>query len=312
AEAGVTPLTWVKQVDSHAAEALYQALQKARIMAPSTDCLAPIGSEQILAGLLKGIKAEFYTASMRSPTVYRGNPFQVEVGLAYGGDLPQEESARLIRFANRVPLLYQQSHCAIYKSVLETKWRGYGLQQGRGALPSAPLVIMVHFASVWVPFTSESKEAIADYDEIRKEIGLALRECGRKLQTYLRRRHRVQREGERRSMFLRYIGEVANALSSVTGSSNERLRRQLLAIARRRTELADREFDEHGKLIKRTRKSDPLLDGSTVIIDRGPDGEAVDDSLFGAADAKVIGGGQRRTSKRVKTTKGRTRKRRAS
>ena len=88
----------------------------------------PIGPQQILKGLLKEIKAEFYTAETREPAVYRGNPFQIEVGLAYGGQLPVEDSARIIRFANRVPLLYQPSACCITKSVMDTNWRNYAHQ----------------------------------------------------------------------------------------------------------------------------------------------------------------------------------------
>ena len=92
------------------------------------------------------------------------------------------------------PLLYQQSACATFKSVLDTTWRNYGVPQSRGALPAGPMVIFVHMASVWVPFTSESKEAIADYDEIRKEMKLALQECGRRLGVFLRRRERAKSE----------------------------------------------------------------------------------------------------------------------
>src|SRR5208282_1423750 len=143
------------------------------------------------------IKAEFYTAETREPAVYRGNPFQIEAAVAFGGQLVADDSARVIRFANRVPLLYQPSACCIVKSVIDTNWRNYGLSQPRNGLPEGPLVIFVHMASVWVPFTSESKEAIADYDEIRKEMKLALQECGRKLNTYIRRRQRMAREGER-------------------------------------------------------------------------------------------------------------------
>src|SRR6185437_8307213 len=129
-------------------------------------------------------KAEFYAASSREPDVYRGRPFQIEAAIAFGGELQADDSARVIRFANRVPLLFQQSACSSFKAVTETGWRNYNLSQPRGSLPVGPLVIMIHMASVWVPFTSESKEAIADYDEIRKEMKLALMECGRKLGTY--------------------------------------------------------------------------------------------------------------------------------
>jgi DNA topoisomerase-6 subunit B len=279
AAAGVTPLTWVKQVDSQATERLYNALQRARVMAPSTDCLAPIGAEQLLAGLLKEVKAEFYTAATRNPAIYRGNPFQIEVGFAYGGDLPADQQGRLLRFANRVPLLYQQSHCTVYKAVLETNWRSYGVQQSSGALPNGPLVIMVHLASVWVPFTSESKEAIADYDEIRREVGLALRECGRKLQVFIRRRKRTQREGERRSVFLRYIPEVSQSLSAITGASSKKLRDQLYEIARSRTELADRELDEHGRFVKEKPGRDGRPDPNTIILEREP-GSSGEEALF--------------------------------
>src|SRR5262249_20348565 len=151
------------------------------------------------------------------PEVYRGRPFIIEAAIAFGGDLPADEPARVIRFANRVPLLYQQSACSAFKVVVETNWKNYGLQQPKNSVPVAPLVMMIHMASVWVPFTSESKEAIADYDEIRKEMRLALQECGRKLQTYLNRRRRMAREGERRNAFLRYIGEIAKACEGITG-----------------------------------------------------------------------------------------------
>jgi DNA topoisomerase VI subunit B len=289
AQSKLTPRTWLKQIDSHAAERIYKAFQSVKMMAPSTDCLSPIGTRQILAGLLKGLKAEFYTASSRSPTVYRGNPFQVEVGLAFGGGLPSDQQARLIRFANRVPLLYQQSHCAVYKSVLESNWRSYGVQQSNGALPSGPLVIMVHFASVWVPFTSESKEAIADYDEIRKEVGLAVRECARKLQTFIRRRRRTQREGERRSVFFRYIPEVSAALSSVVGVDRDAVSDRLMKIARTRTEMADRELDEHGKIIKKRRDASES-DDTVIIVERGSaeQGSAESD-LFDQDDHRIIG-----------------------
>ncbi len=264
-------------------EKLYQAMQSVRIMAPPTDCLAPIGVRALLAGLLKEVKAEFYTATTRDPAVYRGNPFLIEVGLAFGGALPAEEPARIIRFANRVPLLYQQSACASFKSVLDVDWRNYGLSQPGGGAPVAPLVVMIHMASVWVPFTSESKEAIADYDEIRKEMKLALQECGRKLATYIRRRRRQQLEGQRRSIFERYIADVAEALANLTGADEQKLLTDLQSIAHRRTADADVELDEDGRPIRKPggKKAQPAGeaegmeglsdDGTTVIV---PENEA--------------------------------------
>src|SRR2546426_3160975 len=136
-----------------------------------------------------------------------------------------------------VPLLYQQSACATFKSVLETTWRNYGVVQSRGALPAGPMVVFVHMASVWVPFTSESKEAIADYDEIRKEIRLALQECGRRLGVFLRKRERAKSEFRRRNIFELYIEEVVEACARLKGGKlpKEKLKNQLQKIALKRT-----------------------------------------------------------------------------
>jgi DNA topoisomerase-6 subunit B len=240
------------------AEALYKAIQATKIMAPPSNCISPIGEDAILHGLYQQIKGDFYTAVTRPPAVYRGNPFIIEAGLAFGKgpeqaaqtpEAPPEplaegeqrdddsELARVIRFANRVPLLYQQSACATFKSVLETSWRNYGVAQSRGALPAGPMVVFVHMASVWVPFTSESKEAIADYDEIRKEIRLALQECGRRLGVFLRRRERAAGEFRRRNIFELYIEEVVEACARLKGGklAKEKLKAQLQKIALKRT-----------------------------------------------------------------------------
>ena len=272
-EKTVTGQTYVSTIDHAAAERVYKALQEAKLRSPPTDCLAPIGVRTLLAGLLKGVKAEFYAASTRSPAVYRGNPFQIEAAIAFGGELAGDEPARVIRFANRVPLLYQQSACSAFKSVVDTAWRNYGLSQPRGSLPVGSLVVMIHMASVWVPFTSESKEAIADYDEIRKEMKLALQECGRKLGTYVRRRQKMKREGERRDVFERYIGEISKACNALVGVDTAEMYEALMKQARRRTEIADAQLDEDGKII-RDDSNGKLDDDDGVIIVRkdGPNG----------------------------------------
>ena len=255
--AKLSPHARPRNIHGHVAETLYKTIQTTKIMAPPTNCLAPIGEQAILSGLYKQIKGEFYTAVTRPPAVYRGNPFIIEAGLAYGnrpedhakpqqpampkaeGEHEDEDSelARVIRYANRVPLLYQQSACSTFKAVLSTTWKNYGITQSRGALPGGPMVIFVHMASVWVPFTSESKEAIADYDEIQKEITLALRECGRRLGLFLRRRERAAGEYRRRNIFELYIEEVAEACNRLKGGKlkTEKLKAQLQKIANSRT-----------------------------------------------------------------------------
>lgn len=274
-QAGLTPRTWVKNIGHAQAEKLFAALQSAKVIAPPTNCLSPIGVKTLLKGLESGLQPDFIAASSRPPAVYRGRPFVIEAGIAYGGNLPSDESARIYRYANRVPLQYQQSACCSFKAVADTSWRNYGLQQPRGGTPVGPMVVMIHMASVWVPFTSESKEAIADYDEIRKEMRLALQECGRKLGSYLRKRQRMKRAGERRGVFLRYIGEISKACEKLTGEDAEKLYAALMATAETKTFEVDIELDEEGKVIKaddlgRLNKDEGVLIRDTAALNGQP------------------------------------------
>jgi len=231
----------VKALSGDDAKAIYKAIQQTKILSPATDCVVPIGEEQLLAGLKQVVQAEFYTACTRRPAVYRGNPFIIEAALAYGKPAPsrsdpagqcdedaagrsQDESlATVLRFANRVPFQYQQGACAMYKAAAGLNWRQYGLNQARGALPSGDLTIVVHMASVWVPFTSESKEAVASYPEILQEIRLALQECGRRLARHIRKTVRIQRELKKRSYIEKYIPAIGEALQEILDLSDRQV-----------------------------------------------------------------------------------------
>jgi DNA topoisomerase VI subunit B len=205
------------QLTAERAEALHASLSRVKIMAPPTNCISPIGEELLRKALEAEVEADFYATVTRPPAVYRGNPFQVEVGLAYGGSLPPDEPVTVYRYANRVPLLYQQSACAVTKAVLNVDWKGYHLSQARGALPAGPAILIVHVASVWVPFTSESKEAIAHYPEILREIRLALQEAGRRVSLHISRTRRDKEEGKKRSYIQKYIPHIGVALQEILG-----------------------------------------------------------------------------------------------
>jgi DNA topoisomerase-6 subunit B len=187
--------------------------------------------------LKKEIDAEYFVAVTRPPTVYRGYPFQVEVGLAYGGNLNPNTTAHLYRFANKVPLLYHQRGCAMTRAVEEVDWRRYGLQQS-GGMPTGPLVVFVHFASVWVPFTSEGKEAIANYPEIIKEIKLSMQDAGRQLAKFVRQKKRTKQRQLRRRLFERYIPEVAEALSELTDKNQKTIAKKLEDVMKKDKEIS--------------------------------------------------------------------------
>jgi len=348
AESGISTRATLKRFDRDAVDSLYQAIQNTKISAPSTDCISPIGEDLLLKGLHHVVPGEFYAAATRPPAVYQGNPFQIEVALAYGGtpietqkiardvledhlgqsdartlrrflvttfngvgddaadrilkeagigtrkspsklksadvgklheamqsiNISEGQSMQVMRYANRVPLQFQPTACAITQAVIATNWKSYGLSQSRGSLPSGPLTLMVHLASVWVPFTSESKEAVASYPEIQKELRLALQSVGRRLGMYLRRRLRVKQESERRSVFLRYLGEVATAVSEINQTDRTELYEQLLKVAKRKTSDADVQLDESGKPIdemEHTFGSDVLIVSNGVASEPPPE-----------------------------------------
>lgn len=211
-------------------ESLMNAIKEVRIHVPPTDCLSSIGAELLEKSLRNEIKADFYVSTTRSPGVYRGFPFQIECAIAHGGDLNKEDAVKLLRFANKVPLLYQTNACAITEAVSNTNWKPYGLQQSGSNMPIGPAVILVHMASVWVPFTSEAKEAIAHYDEIIKEMKLCLQDCGRKLGIYIRK-HIIAREQEEKIDLLKnYSVELGRSLSNITGKDKDNLIKNLLKI----------------------------------------------------------------------------------
>ncbi len=336
--AKVTPRSHPKRIGRQEADALYQAIQDTKISAPGTDCISPIGEELLIKGLYQVVPGEFYCAATRPPSVYRGNPFVIEVALAYGGSSPVQKvtlealremlsetdartlrqfllnsfdglgsegseriikaakigtrqspsklsspeigrlfeamrnvnlsegaSMQVLRYANRVPLQFQPAACAVTQAVVQTNWRAYGLNQSRGNMPSGPVTVMVHMASVWVPFTSESKEAIASYPEIQKELRLGLQAVGRKLGMFLNRRNKVKQEGERRSIFLRYLKEVADAVNIINDADADELYENLLRVAKKKTAEADMKLNDRGKKVE---PSEEDYGGAVLIVNQ--------------------------------------------
>ena len=246
-----------------------------------TTTFAGVGSE----GADK-ILAEAQLAPRQSPSKLKKQELDSLHKAMQHVSVEEGQSMSVLRYANRVPLQFQHAACAVTQTILSTNWRSYGLSQSRGSLPSGPVTVMVHVASVWVPFTSESKEAIAHYPEIQKEIRLALQAVGRKLGMYLRRRLRVAQEGQRRSIFLRYLGEVATAVSQINGTDRAKLYEQLLAVARRKTAEADVKLDDRGRAIEEEEDLD--LGENCIIVSQEP-AAPVDEPAAPAAKKKPRG-----------------------
>ncbi len=202
--------------DRNIASDLLEAMRLTDILAPPTDCLSPITADLVEAGLRKEFDADFYAAATRDAEVHGGDPFIVEAGIAYGGEL-EGGKISLLRFANRVPLVYQRGACATTDVIKSIGWRNYGLDQpGGSGMPNGPAVVMIHVASTNVPFTSESKDALANIPAIEDEIELAVREASRELKSYLNKRRSMQKRREKQDVLGRILPEMANKLADVT------------------------------------------------------------------------------------------------
>ncbi|KKG32244.1 DNA topoisomerase VI subunit B [Methanosarcina mazei] len=213
--AGLDPEIDPHALGRHEARKLIEAFEKVKIMAPPTDCLSPIGEDLIYRGLEKETTVDFIATSTRKPAVYSGNPFVVEVGMAYGGNLPKEEKISIMRFANRVPLLYQQGGCVTTHAVEDIKWKQYGLNQPGGGIPVGPVILLIHVASINVPFTSESKDAIADIPVIKEEIDLAIKEVARKLKHYLSKQSNLKKRREKEIIITKVLPKLAAKVAHV-------------------------------------------------------------------------------------------------
>lgn len=193
---------------------LLAAMQEVKVPAPPAQaCLSPIGEDLIARGLEKEFQMDFIRARTRASSVYSGHPFLVEAAIGYGGKLPPDGNAQILRFANRVPLLYQQGACAITGCIAGVSWKAYGVSQT--TLPSGPMLILVHVASTNVPFTSESKDAIAAIPEIEREVTLVLQDLGRELKTYLSRRDKNRLQEDRARAVCAIIPEIAVKVAEI-------------------------------------------------------------------------------------------------
>jgi DNA topoisomerase-6 subunit B len=211
------PLVREIAADRDTASELISAMESVDVMAPPTSCLSPINDDLIEAGLKKEFDADFYAASTRDAEVHGGDPFIVEAGIAYGGDIEDEGSVQLMRFANRVPLVYQRGACATTEVTKDIGWRNYNLDQpGGSGLPQGPAVIMIHVASTNVPFTSESKDAVAHVPEIEDEIELAVREAARDLKSFLKKRQSMRKRQEKQDVIMDILPKMATKVSELT------------------------------------------------------------------------------------------------
>lgn len=181
---------------------------------PDASCLSPLGEELLKTGILKELKPEFVAVCQRKPSTYAGHPFIVEVAIAYGGEIPRKGEFVLYRFANRIPLLYDEASDVSFKVIQSINWRRYGVSL------DMPIAILVHICSTKVPYKTVGKEFIADRPEVKREILNGIREVARQLQRFLSRRAYVERQKKRLNIFAKYLPKIAEFSTKLAGKES--------------------------------------------------------------------------------------------
>lgn len=215
-KAGLDESRQPRRIRAEEAQLIVDSFQKVKVLNPPTDCLSPIEDLLIKKGLSKAIDSRFASTATREPQVTQGNPFQVEVGLVFGGDLNSDSPIEILRFANRVPLMYQQGGCLLTKALESVDWKRYGLEQpgGRG-IPKGPAAVLIHLASTNVQFTSEAKEAVAANEEVLEEIRRALLEVGRGLKNHLKKSSQRKKAQEKFELINVILPEISKKSSQL-------------------------------------------------------------------------------------------------
>ncbi len=225
------------------AEKIIKAIKQIKWIAPELDSLSTIGERQIEVAVKNILNPQFSAVIERKPKVFRGGiPFVVEACIAYGGDAGKatQEGSRgnILRFANKVPLLFDGSSCAITVAVNGIDWKRYGIQN----FDEEPVSVFVNVSSVYIPYSGVGKQAIAQEDEIIEEIKLAVQDCGRALQRHISGMKSRELKETRYNALMRYVGQMSNDLGDITGKDKEQIKKSLTDLIEKRY----KDFEEDG------------------------------------------------------------------
>jgi DNA topoisomerase-6 subunit B len=209
---GLNPSKNPKKLSHDEIVKLTQNLKKFKdFLPPDASCLSPLGEELLRAGITKELSPEYLVVHQRKPSTYAGHPFIVEVGIAYGGNVPKTGNFVLYRFANRIPLLYDEASDVTFRVIGSMNWRRYKVS------PDMPIAIVVHICSTKVPYKTVGKEFLADRAEVRREVANELREVARQLGHFLTRQEHVDKEKKRLGIFAKYLPRIAQFSAILAG-----------------------------------------------------------------------------------------------
>jgi len=183
-------------------------------MAPDSSCLAPLGAPALEKGMQQFFEPDFLTVVQRGASAYSGFPFIIEMGIAYGGKI-SSHGIKVYRFANRIPLLYDEGSDVVLKVVNDTDWSRYKIKG------DPPLVIVSHICSTRVPYKTVGKENVADRPELERELKLALLSLTRKLSSFMSKRGQAEAAKKRANLYTKYIPLIAQFCTELAGKTKQ-------------------------------------------------------------------------------------------
>ncbi|MEM2969645.1 MAG: DNA topoisomerase VI subunit B [Candidatus Bathyarchaeia archaeon] len=210
--AGIPEKTNPKRLRPEEIVMLVQKMKEYKgFLPPDASCLSSLGEDLLRAGVLKELEPEFVAVKRRDPSTYSGHPFIVEAAIAYGGKVPAKDEVLLYRFANKIPLVYDESGDVCWRIVRSINWRRYNVT------PNMPVAVLIHLCSTKIPYKTVGKEILSDQAEVSREILNAIREVARELALYLSRKERVRRQVRRLNVFARYLPKIAEFSAKLSG-----------------------------------------------------------------------------------------------
>lgn len=233
---------------------LYTAMQNTELLAPSTRSVLAVGEEAMSKSIHRLGSIDFFSVVTRKPTICDFKPVQIEVAIARvkdgGGEA--DDSVTVLRFANRVPLQFDKSACAIVKAIESVNWRAYGLVQPKNSIPQGPYVIAVSVVSPFIKFKNASKETIDASDELVGEIRLALIQAGQRLSRHIKREERADALEQKLRHIEQFCPILVDGLCRITSAPAERRKRAeagLIKLLGRDAKEAQKEFDEADAIV---------------------------------------------------------------
>lgn len=213
----------------------YQAIQAAKLMAPSTKSVLSIGEANMAKSIMRLGATDFFAVVSRKPTICDFKPMLVEVAIARRQGAPSEDtenSVQVLRFANRVPLQFDKSACAIVKAIESVNWKAYGLAQPKGSIPTGPYIFAISLVSPFLKFKNASKETVDASDELVDELRLALIQCGQKLGAHIRREDKMA-DMERKLQHIEQFAPIlVKGLCRILGAKQEREKKAMDGLAK--------------------------------------------------------------------------------